>query len=378
MMRNLYSRLFKYRESKKISPLENFLTEGVAHLLDRLSPVKTGEFVRDVLLSGCAGSDELKSNLINSVSVARSLEWATQRPVVSDGPRILDLLLLVDNVPTVIVENKVDSDASDQQLLAYDKWLFERNRSGALIFLTHWTEAPQAFLRLSSEYTIPVRSVCRWNSVYKWLNRVQQNDNSGNDASYLKAELSEFLKERNMGFDEPLAIDFAISQNYYLTADGKLRNAFLDLRSFVQKTVSKGTGFSDFNVHDGGHVIWGWCYPDREGLGPNWFAGWGVLFPGGEFFSDLLSDPPRRELVFCVLGSDKGDLPLWKYPEAQRPSGWLWPNHEQRAPRAIACRPLADFYSDPVGFSQAVKTWLKPRLDETLIVLKEMKTIAVS
>jgi hypothetical protein len=374
-----YSRLFRYSATPALSPLENFLTEAAAYLLNRLPAEANGRFVKDVLLAESIGSSEMKDDLVRAIVTAKAREWTTQRTILSDGRhQFLDFALSLNGRPFIVIESKVGSGASREQLIVYDRWLAEQNPSGALVFLTHTTEPPIEFMG-PELYKINLRSVCRWYDVYRWLKMIVDNPATIDPvASFLSDQLRVFLREKEMAFDDPGALDIAAALIYYSIADGKLRNSFTQFRNLVQKTLPKAGGFSDleFKAADEGRKLWGFCYPDREGVSKSWYIAWGILFPENGNYTELFVDPVQEVLAFFVVSSDYDDLPLWSVPAAQRPSDWKWPEQKlAKLPYAIVTQPLANFYSHSAGFTEAFKLWLKPRLDEATLIVQMVKVL---
>jgi hypothetical protein len=154
--RSLYSNLFRYRPREKRDPLEDFLTEALADLFNRLLHDRTAEmlryrtiaFIKDILCSG-RGGKAFGSMLLR----AKRLEFKTQIPIeaqddVGDvrGRGRADLCLYADGRLVLVVENKrfpvgmkngSDVPTSERaiatQLKFYANWL--RDKNAGLILL---------------------------------------------------------------------------------------------------------------------------------------------------------------------------------------------------------------------------------------------------
>jgi hypothetical protein len=102
MSQSFYGRLFKYRERKAKAPLENFLTEALADLLNRMPKDELDDFVSNLLLEGEAASIWREVMAGGHVKVS----CRTQFPITNGS--ILDILLIAhDAKPLLVVENKV-------------------------------------------------------------------------------------------------------------------------------------------------------------------------------------------------------------------------------------------------------------------------------
>lgn len=66
---SLYTRLFTYPERDGQRPLENFLTEALADVLNRLPPVESRSFITELLLPS-VGKSSLSRNILASAAQA--------------------------------------------------------------------------------------------------------------------------------------------------------------------------------------------------------------------------------------------------------------------------------------------------------------------
>jgi hypothetical protein len=107
-MVSLYGRLFMFRERPGRSPLEDFLTEALADLLNRMPPFEMTEFVCRFFLPPVAATQQAWLELVRSCS-GEPLQWIT-RPGIHFRTLTLypDLMLCAgENRPLLIVENKI-------------------------------------------------------------------------------------------------------------------------------------------------------------------------------------------------------------------------------------------------------------------------------
>lgn len=107
---SLYAALFKYAAKKGYSPLENFLTNALADLLNRWC--QTNEtfalaFVSEALCLERSSSFP-ERRLQNQLLRAKLLVWTSQRPIILSGQSgFLDLCLYSDGQLVLAIESKV-------------------------------------------------------------------------------------------------------------------------------------------------------------------------------------------------------------------------------------------------------------------------------
>jgi hypothetical protein len=201
-MVSLYSRLFMFRERLRRSPLEDFLTEAVADLLNRMPPFEMTEFVSKFFLPPLAAAQQAWQELVKSCS-GESLQWITHPSI---QVRILtlypDLMLCAgENRPLLIVESKIGSGIGEHdvsqiiedtaeiqanntlgfqaaetidQLVSYGRWLSAQCQQhpwpGAIAFLTHFTAPPAGFgAGDRSAYGVEWQRVCEGITVVERL-----------------------------------------------------------------------------------------------------------------------------------------------------------------------------------------------------------------
>ena len=245
---SLYGNLFRFRERANHSPLENFLTEALADLLNRMPRDVTVSLVSELFLAGDECACEKWVTYIHS---KKRLEWITQRSI---GSGRLDILLEADGTATLIVENKIgasisertkhcktdvtDGDVTDKneepetfngnQLMVYGEWLRDQRRNehwdGALVLLTLQTLPPADFGRTDVKYGVKCQRVCNWRQLWQWLNKKQASDNgpvsSDKDQdnwSVFSNELMALLEEKNMNEKRLTQRDIAAMQVFWPT-----------------------------------------------------------------------------------------------------------------------------------------------------------------
>src|SRR5271166_2881022 len=145
-MVSLYSRLFTYRQRRDRSPLENFLTEALRDILDRLPAREMAEFVGELFLPSVNARKRWERQFFDS---KQCFFWESQKWITANGRGLcLDLVLRCDRQPLIVVENKIgaavgrhhpptDEDAgnnlaavaeaaAENQLTVYGCWLGEQ------------------------------------------------------------------------------------------------------------------------------------------------------------------------------------------------------------------------------------------------------------
>ena len=172
-MVSLYGRLFTFRERPLRRPLEDFLTEALADLLNRMPPFEMTEFVSKFFLPPLSDAQQAWQELVSSWS-GEPLQWVTRPSIhVRTWTLYPDLTLYAgEKRPLLIVENKIGSGIGEydvsqlneddteiqpnntpgfqtaqtiDQLAIYGGWLSSQCRHpwpGAIAFLTHFTSPP--------------------------------------------------------------------------------------------------------------------------------------------------------------------------------------------------------------------------------------------
>src|SRR4051812_88962 len=107
---DIYSRLYKYRERPSGSPLENFLTEALADIFNRLAIATQIEFLVQMLPASC--SHRLRAKCKN----AKRIEAITQFPIVlADSVKRPDMVIELDGKPLLLFEVKVSAALQEHE-----------------------------------------------------------------------------------------------------------------------------------------------------------------------------------------------------------------------------------------------------------------------
>ncbi|WBH15325.1 PD-(D/E)XK nuclease family protein [Sphingomonas radiodurans] len=371
-MPSLYSRLFTYRERRDRSPLEDFLTEGLADLLNRF-PEPLARSVVSFLLSNNA---EAIANVGKRWRCGASVIWTTQK--IIDGGRILDLLLEIDGMPIMVVENKIgagfqhhqpdpeqaDGSGVQHQLATYGHWLARETDAewgGALVLLTHWTPAPADFARGAEVFGCRYRSTIRWAELSRWLKRSSESAEHGeSDWARLSAEMNSFLKEQKMDSELATGQDLAALRIYVASAD-RVRNSVESIwegaKSFWRPICQNAAVPIEVSTAYG--CVWKYRYLARSDLRSSYLAV-GIRYPDiGSYSSDFSTD--GGPYFFVEIGSDDdgsavNDLAL--------PDGWL-----VRDDMRMATLPLRELSSHAELQVAEAEKWVRSRLGEVVSAL---------
>src|SRR5882762_7313672 len=101
---DIYSRLYKYRDRPLLSPLENFLTEALADIFNRLPTPLQIELIVQMLPPSCS------ERLRNKCKDGKKIEARTQVSIVAVGSvKRPDIIVCLDGKPLILFEVKYDA-----------------------------------------------------------------------------------------------------------------------------------------------------------------------------------------------------------------------------------------------------------------------------
>ncbi len=302
---NLFSRLYKYQSSDVRSQLENFCTEGICDILNRMSHEQQRNFLKG--LSVPFHSDE-------------PIVWQTQYSICTEGStRYPDLVGIVDDSVAYIIEVKIDAKFTTgidekgddiSQLEIYDRWLgnhASKEYAPTLILLTNKTLPEQAFLEPESQkYRVSERRVFFWQNVYDQLSTAA-------DICYVE-DYKQFLKQQGLAMDLPTRQDFAVMELLYSGAgrrlEGLMESVFEKLRQkygdealFNWNKSRRGGGKADWDSA----ICWSWVVLNKSQY--QYFY-WGIQFPELDVEWDTLEQfssngsSPQIVLGYCTTESE--------------------------------------------------------------------------
>ncbi len=383
---SIYSNLFRYRPRPKRNPFEDFLSEALVDLLNRLSFKQQVSFIADILLRD---TDILSSwHSLSTNQPQALLRWETQRSI---NGGIIDIILNVNGEPTIVVENKIGAmirphtinentenerqdiefePASGNQIRTYGKWLsLQRHDSPsliALVLLTHFSKPPDDFG--SEAYHVPNVAVCRWQAVWLWAHNLSlepefQQVAEGRVYINILREFADFLKEESMSSDFATPRDLAIAQ-VFCDSSSRITNTFKvirqDLDLFKQSLNASTSKIYREDFNSEGSVVWAWAYfKNPPKICDSWHIAWGIRFPGSDSEWWKNCEPPLPPVLFAfvtVISEERGPtIPVVSLKSSDLPRGW---SVDAKAGELIIANPLHAFRQDAEGMANDMAVWI--------------------
>ena len=413
---SLYGNLFKYRERENHGPLENFLTEALADLLNRMPKDDVVDLVSELFLAG----DDLSCKAwLTYIHAKKRLEWITQKRAGSGRP---DILLQVDGIPTLIVESKIGAKISERetngdtdepvtrdderasqeqetfnsnQLIDYGKWLRNKRQNeswgGALVLLTLRTLPPIDYGRADLRYGVRCQSVCNWRKLWQWLDRKQTLDNGRSPGDKDKdawrgfcKELTAFLEENNMSEKMLMQRDIAAMELSLPTW-----RIMEELLKRCTEAASKQLSSTDFKIkrpdsqiHPGHSEYEAWVELMPPSAPERMYVMWGVHFPEASPWPKTIQPYPCWPHVFVWVGRDGNvplpEKPLSSIPKQDRSDDWhVTQDNEENV--IFATRPLHEFptkigESNEKGIEmEEIVAWVREKVRDIVPVLKKFR-----
>lgn len=376
MARSLFSRLLKQQSTDKRSNLENYLTEALCEVLNRLS----GEQQRSVLTA------LLGSNALPPHGRDKAIRWETQQTVATrHGFKRPDLMGYQDKKPVFLVEVKVDAaftsgreSGEDQisgedvhQLVMYGQWLQEANPDAQLVLLT-WKSAPPADYLQEGVFGYGTRHRHRiyWQNVYDALAKVHTVP--------FVADFRSFLEEEFLAMDTPNRQDFALLELFLDGPYARVKKLMSTTRERLSTEFSSGLNWKreasympdGYQALPENQLIWAWGVLDRPTYD---YIYWGIHFPSDKDtawgWKATFPNMPRRPVIFVSMAlelpTDGNDL------LHHIPTGATWMRtaegevSEVDDSPVIAFAALEEFLAkeDP---AEEMYAWVKGRFDELM------------
>ena len=400
----LFSRLFKYAPLPGRTQLENFLTESLCDLLERMT-VLDRKGVERFVLDALAGSRS-PSGFRERLAEAKGLYWTTQKSIsFADNRGYLDLCLLADKRIILVIENKIgsgftshsisqsgdeDETTSTEELLQldfYDRWLSAKCPGAALVLLSHLTEAPPDFLvgdgdKTDAHASAVFHHVCRWAEVYDWVSEwiessgcVLHDKPAGVFLNVLSGEFLQFLEQKNMNVAAIKDSDLDLLSAYF-SQDvwKKMRNLMVSMRLRVVPLLADPRG-SPRNVPQNEaweetQILWDWAYSYEEEL--EWYVGWGLSGKHGLRHLDIELDTSLQ--AFVVMTNDDGGtrIPfLTEDIESCEKAGWVVCESKTKDQLTLVKTiPTQVLAGESAGFTRTFEVWTEAAVGECASKLK--------
>ncbi|MBH5396419.1 PD-(D/E)XK nuclease family protein [Bradyrhizobium sp. CNPSo 4010] len=281
------------------------MSECLADFFNRLPHEAKIAFVQKMFVPPvCAGDWR------SSISDVTNVNMKTQYEIPNGR---LDIVILLDNKPTFVIENKVAapigkrSDNVDQ-LRAYGAWLKRTaDRAGqkfaVLCLLTHITDPPEDFKEDQRDQDGTASKVVRWSQI---AGEVQVLANSGTlplDVRTFAREFHLFLLEQNMTTEFARFEDFAAAI-VYVKSGTRISSTFEKIYDHVSELGGpfvrgfyQDDAFVDFDSET--NLIHGWKYLSADPIKTLCFAYGICLQPRRSLANEAL---PDEDSIFLSIG----------------------------------------------------------------------------
>lgn len=160
MSESLFSRLFHYRESEKLSPRENFLTEMFAWMIGNLK--QFGHDYVEFLMTKCENKTSFDSSKSYSVCVRTQVNVKYEEKDHFKN-RFIDMVINTTGDMGFICEHKVDSEVRENQIQEYASCQEQLNGSPNHKFKT------VLLTKSTEQHTEKADISITWYDVYKYF-----------------------------------------------------------------------------------------------------------------------------------------------------------------------------------------------------------------
>jgi len=373
-MKSIYGELFLYQPTPTHTPTENFLTQALADLLNRLQRNSADAhlcFVREVLIGEeHSGNEAMLAEILEKIRGNHPI-WNTQKSAyVNNEIRFLDLVLECGGVPLMVVENKLAADYTEGQLPAYRMWIDEKSGAcGALVLLTRWTSPPENFLSgTDGVYGGVLKSVCQWNTVYKWLKKnysktkESQKTEVSHEFRFLANQFSDFLEEE-LNVNNTLNMsDLALIQLSRKPLN-IVRSLINDIKLPQEIQTSFGRVKEDYQW-PGKPLMLCWAPWTKSNIDKQWYASWGLVIDSGEIWGIAFEFKQPTVVVRLCADNKERSIPIDKLKNDQRMNGWEigkgW------VQKTIS---VTELLSRDPDFEGEYRSWINSALEEAAEIL---------
>jgi PD-(D/E)XK nuclease superfamily len=360
-MTSLYGKLFKYRARERRSPLEDYLTECLADLFNRLEADTQRRFVQRLFVP-----HDLRSKWENFSTTIARLRMESQHPISAGR---IDLVLFGDDHPLIAIENKISApigasdDDDDDQLVTYGKWIRTSARSvfpPIVCLLTHTTAPPEGFSECGPKSGRATPHIARWGAIGAALADISESSEGASSSIRMFAsELLSFLEEKDMSHEFAGRDEFAAAI-VYLRAGVRMEHTFDSIYNHIKTlkgSFAVNSLASEYSLYFATkeNLIWGWAYlthPALNGL----FFGYGIALDPGMTFKEAVV--PKYDSVFlCVGAEDKKSIQSLRAKKDVPKKPWMYADVNDWS-TIIAFRPLHTFMADPERFAPQMIEWI--------------------
>jgi hypothetical protein len=352
-MYSLYGKLFKYRERERRSPLEDYLTECLGDLFNRLDLPAQARFISRIFIpASLQGWFEECSASITSFRMETQLRIPSGR---------IDLVLYADKKPFVAIESKIGAPVGDEQLAVYGRWVRDAGppRQPAIVcFLTHLTPPPNGFIGGGEGSGRAIPHVAKWQAVYRLLRELADIENL-EVVKMLARELATFLGERGMSGEYAGRDEFAAAL-VYLRAGSRMDHTFSSIYTHIKSLEgcfgkSESARECSLKFDTEFKLIWGWSYLSHPMLG-GLFFGYGIALEPNTIFRQ--GTIPAGDSVFICLGAeDRRSVQAVRTAKNEPQKPWTYAEISDWV-TVISFKPLYPFFAEPEAFASKMIEWV--------------------
>ena len=391
----IYSRLYKYRETPLRSQLENFLTEALADIFNRL-PIR---LQIELIVRMLPASSSMR--LRNKCKDKKKMEARTQVSIVAVGSvKRPDIVVYIDETPLILFEVKCgtplgvhrleglkhDRQAEREQtnlpfqdqLKTYVDWIASQctgNWPGAVVFLTYGTPPPMGFEDEGRGRRCVICVTRKWKEVADWLTK--NLDLNEHETTYcaLASNLNDFLKEEGLMTEFITSRDLAATA-LFMPAYRALDHTFGTLISAIASKYPKSKGG---NVHQqfdpDGSIYWAWYYLNNKlnPPGSKFYIAIGICFPDQGWLSNQKLIPKQEAFFFIIIADDWENVKVSNvFSEA--PEGWteIFDGYE-----LIITQPVSQFDADPDIRVQSLIDWAQKEVGRAMACTPNFEAAAI-
>ena len=216
MNESLFSRLFRYKQTDKMSPSENYLTEMLAWMIDSLP-----QFGHDYVLflnSKCKEKPTFNANCTFTVSAETQFR-------VTKG--IIDMVIETDCGYGFICEHKVDSSLRENQIKDYSECDKEINKDITFktVLLTKSID--------QHEQNPDIQII--WHNVYEFFSDLIRKESYKADEKIIIEQFLKYLTEVGMGMKEAINPNGVTHYSAAINVEPLLSSVFNDIYRDFQK-----------------------------------------------------------------------------------------------------------------------------------------------